>query len=34
MGIEDLLKENNKILKEILQKLNSGKIQPNTQIAG
>ena len=33
MGIEDLLKENNKILKEILQKLNSGKIQPNTQIA-
>ncbi len=33
MGIDDLLKENNKVLKEILQKLNSGKIQPNTQIA-
>ncbi len=33
MGIEDLLKENNQILKKILEKLNCGEIQPNSQIA-
>ena len=33
MGIEELLKENNQILKKILEKLNCGEIQPNSQIA-
>ena len=33
MGIEDLLKENNQKLKKILEKLNCGEIQPNSQIA-